>query len=661
MTSKELRQRYIEFFKKNGHVEIPSASLIPENDPSILFTTAGMSPLVPFLLGEKHPAGNKLVNSQKCIRTGDIDGVGDACHHTFFEMLGHWSLNDYFKTEAIELTYKFITEDLKIDQKYLAVSVFVGDNDAPFDAESYQKWQELGFSEKRITKLPKKDNWWELPGNSGPCGPDTEMFYWTGDKNSVPEVFDPQNKNWVEIGNDVLMQYEKIGENKYQPAKQKNIDNGTGLERLLAVMNGLDDNYQTDLFLPIIEEIEKLSGKKYTPLSAVADSSPYQGEDKNIPSFLRRGLTTESEGEIKSMRIIADHLRAATFIMADPAGIAPSNTDQGYVVRKLIRRAIRHGKLIGIDQNFCVEIAEVVINNMQDIYAELETNKKFVLDNINLEEEKFRKTLQDGEKKLNKIFDKVEIFEEMEEGDKLETYNFADYSGLGKDFFVLSSEYGYPLELSLEALDEKKERLGDGKIPKEEKEKIQRKFDDFKEKVIKSYNIEMQKHQDLSRTASAGKFKGGLANQSEMAVKYHTVSHLLLQALRMVLGEHVFQKGSNITDERLRSDFSHGGKMTPEQIVQVENIVNEQIQKNLTVECNEMSLDEAKNQGAMGVFANKYGERVKVYTVGDDHFCFSKEICGGPHVKNTGELGHLKIIKEEASSAGVRRIKAILE
>jgi len=614
MTSKELRQKYIEFFKKNGHAEIPSASLIPENDPSILFTTAGMSPLVPFLLGEKHPAGNKLVNSQKCIRTGDIDEVGDACHHTFFEMLGHWSLNDYFKTEAIELTYKFITEDLGIDQKYLAVSVFVGDNDAPFDAESFQKWQELGFSDKRIAKLSKKDNWWELPGNSGPCGSDTEMFYWTGDKNFVPEVFDPTDKNWVEIGNDVIMQYEKIGENKYKSASQKNIDNGTGLERLLAVMNGLDDNYQTDLFWPIIEKIEELSGKKYGLV-----------ETQDFASLQNVNYIT------KSMRIIADHLRAVTFIMADPAGIAPSNTDQGYVVRKLIRRAIRHGKLIGIDKNFCAEIATVVIDNMQNVYAELETNKKFVLDNLSLEEDKFRKTLEIGLKELEKYL----IGREVRDAKNII---------FGKSAFYFYQTYGLPSEVIKD-------------MAKEKKVEVEKDFD-------KKFEAEMQKHQDLSRTASAGKFKGGLANQSAMAIKYHTASHLLLQALRIVLGKHVFQKGSNITDERLRLDFSHEEKMTAEQIAQVENIVNEQIQRKMPVECAEMDLVAAKNQGAMGVFANKYGERVKVYTVSNPAEAgppFSREICGGPHVKNTSELGKFKIIKEEASSAGVRRIKAKLE
>ncbi|HOY55823.1 MAG TPA: alanine--tRNA ligase [bacterium] len=618
MTSQDLRQKYIDFFKSRGHAEIPSASLIPENDPSILFTTAGMSPLVPFLLGEKHPAGSKLVNSQKCIRTGDIDEIGDACHHTFFEMLGHWSLNDYFKTEAIELTYEFIIQELKIEQKYLAVSVFEGDNDAPFDAESFQKWQELGFSEKRIAKLSKKDNWWELPGNSGPCGPDTEMFYWTGDKNSVPEVFDPENKNWVEIGNDVIMQYEKIGENKYKSATQKNIDNGTGLERLLAVMNDLDDNYQTDLFLPIINKIEELSGKKYTPLSAVADTSPYQGEDEDIPSFRRRGLTTESEGEVKSIRIIADHLRAATFIMADSAGIAPSNTDQGYVMRKLIRRAIRHGKSIGISQNFCAELAEVVIDNMKDVYPELEKNKKFVLDNLSLEEDKFRKTLEQGLEKFN----------------KLESIN-------GQEAFNLYQTYGFPFEMTKELAHEKGLEIDEN-----------------------DFNLEMQRHQDLSRTASVGKFKGGLANHSEKVVKYHTAAHLILAGLRQVLGEHVFQKGSNITDERLRLDFSHAEKMTLMQIKAVEDFVNTQIKQDLPVVCTEMALDEAKIKGAMGVFENKYGERVKVYDIGsetDPDSTVSSEICGGPHVEHTGVLGHFKIIKEEASSAGVRRIKAILE
>lgn len=603
MTSKDLRQKYIEFFKSHGHTEIPPASLIPENDPSVLFTTAGMSPLVPFLLGEKHPAGSKLVNSQKCIRTGDIEEVGDATHHTFFEMLGHWSLGDYFKEEAITLSWQFLTEKLKLDRNFLAFTVFVGDENASKDEAAASAWKKNGVSEKRIAYLPKKDNWWELVGSSGPCGPCTEMFYWTGDKDGVPEDFDPENKKWVEIGNDVLMQYEKMAENKYKTANQKNIDNGTGLERLLAVMNGFDDNYKTDLFWPIIQKIEELSVKKYDESLAIRCS----------------------------MRIIADHLRAATFIMADSAGIVPSNTDQGYVARKLIRRAIRHAKSMGIDKNFCAEIAIVIIDNMKDIYLELETNKKFVIDNLNLEEDKFNKTLQDGLKEFAKLAEK---YKSLPAG--MASVQAKKISGA--EAFNLFQTYGFPIELIKELSNEK-----------------------YLEVDETGFKEEMQKHQDLSRTASAGKFKGGLANQSVMAIKYHTASHLLLAALRQVLGEHVFQKGSNITDERLRLDFSHFEKMTKDQIEKVTDIVNKQIKNNFTVECQEMSLEEAKETKAMGVFENKYGDRVKVYTVGDKNTCFSKEICGGPHVKETGELGSFKIIKEEASSSGVRRIKAVLE
>ncbi|MDD5289696.1 MAG: alanine--tRNA ligase-related protein [Patescibacteria group bacterium] len=632
MKSKDLRRKYIEFFKAKGHVEIPSASLLPENDPSVLFTTAGMSPLVPFLLGEKHPAGARLVNSQKCIRTGDIDEVGDGFHHTFFEMLGHWSFDDYWKDEALKMSFEFVTKELGLDKKYLAVSVFEGDKNAPRDDESIEVWKKLGIDEKRIKPLPKDSNWWEPTGDNGPCGPCTEMFYWTGDKKFVPDVFDPADKNWVEIGNDVLMQYEKVGENKYKIAKQKNIDNGTGLERLLAVMNGLDDDYRTDLFWPIIQKIEELSGKTY-------DLTP-------DPLLVKERGTSDT---VRSMRIIADHLRAATFIMGDNLGVASSNLDQGYVVRKLIRRAIRHGKLIGIDKNFCSEIAEIIINLMKGVYSELEKNKEFVISNMKEEEEKFRKTLEKGLKVL------TTHMRARDKGDIINQENIPNCSPVdgvkgyvppvitGDWLFDIYQKLGFPLELSLEEIQKEQ------KINKFDLERIKNEFEE-----------EMKKHQDLSRTASAGKFKGGLANQSEMAIKYHTATHLTLAALRKVLGEHVFQRGSNITDERMRLDFSHGEKMTPEQIKQVENIVNEQIQKNLPVECEEMNVDEAKNSGAMGIFENKYGERVKVYSVGAGDVCFSKEICGGPHVENTSELGHFKILKEEASSAGVRRIKAVL-
>ena len=618
MTSQEIRRKYIEFFVKKGHAEIPSASLVPENDASTLFVSAGMQPVAPFLLGEKHPSGDKIVNSQKCIRTGDIDEVGDKIHHTFFEMLGHWSLGAYFKKEAIEMSWEFLTQELGLKPERLAFSVFEGDENFPRDEESADAWKSAGVSEGRVAYLPKKENWWEPDGSGGPCGPDTEMFYWADDATPAPDRFEVEDERWVEIGNDVLMQYTKQGENKYIPAEQKNIDNGTGLERLTALMNRLDDNYLTDLFKPIIEKIEELSNKKY-------------GEDKE---------------QTKSMRIIADHLRAATFIMADDSKIAPSNVDKGYVVRKLIRRAIRHGRMLGIKDNFTHKIGEVVINLMKDIYSELEKNKEFVLNNLQAEEEKFTKTLQQGLKEFNKL-KKI----------------------TGKDAFNLFQTYGFPIELTKELAKEKNLEVDE-----------------------KEFELEMQKHQELSRTASAGKFKGGLANQSEQTIKYHTAAHLMLAALRKVLGDHVEQKGSNINEERLRFDFSHSQKMTDEQKAEVEKLVNEWIEQDLEVSCEEMSLKEAKQKNAMGVFEDKYGDkvhpvksatesrsakqfnRVKIYSVGD----ISCEICGGPHVQKTGVLGSpcemqsnfsngkiisqgkFKIKKEESSSAGVRRIKAVL-
>ncbi|MFH1610351.1 MAG: alanine--tRNA ligase [Patescibacteria group bacterium] len=586
MTSQKIRRKYIEFFVKKGHIEIPSASLVPENDASTLFVSAGMQPIVPFLMGEKHPGGDKLVNSQKCIRTGDIDEVGDKTHHTFFEMLGHWSLGAYFKKEAIEMSWEFLTEVLNLDKNKLAFSVFEGDENSPRDEEAANTWKSVGVSESRIAYLSKKENWWEPDGTSGPCGPDTEMFYWTDDSTPASDKFDVKDQKWVEIGNDVLMQYTKQGENKYIPAEQKNIDNGTGLERLTAVMNRLDDNYLTDLFEPIIKKIEELSGKKYG----------------------------DNEEETKSIRIIADHLRAATFIMADNIGIVPSNVDKGYVVRKLIRRAIRHGRMLGIQDNFTHKIGEVVVNLMKDIYSELDKNKEFVISNLQAEEEKFTKTLQQGLKEFEKLVGKNEQIS-------------------GKDVFNLFQTYGFPIELTQELAKEKNLEVDE-----------------------KEFELEMQKHQKLSRTASAGKFKGGLANQSEQTIKYHTVAHLMLVALRQVLGDHVEQKGSNINEERLRFDFSHSEKMTDEQKFEVEKLVNEWINQDLEVSCEEMSLEEAKQKNAMGVFEDKYGDKVKIYSVAD----ISCEICGGPHVKKTGVLGKFKIKKEESSSAGVRRIKAVL-
>ncbi len=601
MTSKELRQKYIDFFKSKGHTEIPSASLIPENDPSVLFTTAGMHPLVPFLSGEKHPAGKRLVDYQKCIRTVDIDEVGDQWHLTFFEMLGNWSLGDYFKREALEWSWEFLTSPqwLGIPKERLAVTVFAGDEDAPFDEEAYNIWRELGVPEERIYKYGKQENWWGPAGETGPCGPDSEMFYIT-DKEPCGPHCQPSCScgRYVEIWNDVFMQYNKTAEGKYEPLEQRNIDTGMGVERVVAVLNGYQDNYQ-ELLKPLIQKIEQLSGKEYL----------------------------SSQEVTKSMRIMADHLRAATFIMGDDLGIAPSNVDQGYVVRKLIRRAIRHGRMIGIQQNFTHQIGAVVIETMGDVYPELERNKKFVLDNFIAEEEKFMATLQKG----LKVF--KESIAELASGT-------ADQQKLisGKLAFDLYQTYGFPLELIKELANEQGFAVDE-----------------------QGFAEEFKKHQEKSRTAAAGKFKGGLGDHSEMAIKYHTATHLLHAALRQVLGPHVVQRGSNITDERLRFDFSHGEKMTEEEKKRVEEIVNEQIAKDLPVSWQEMSLEEAKRKGAIGLFEHKYGDKVKVYTIGDEEHPFSREICGGPHVERTGVLGHFRIKKEQASSAGVRRIKAVLE
>ncbi len=603
MNSSELRQKYLDFFISKGHTVISSASLIPENDPTVLFTTAGMHPLVPYLLGEKHPAGARLTSAQKCIRTGDIDEVGDNTHHTFFEMMGNWSLGDYFKKDSINFSWEFLTsaEWLNLDKKRLAVSVFIGDDDAPYDSEAYETWKEIFLSYdlpiERIAKLPKKSNWWGPAGTTGPCGPDTEIFYWSGDANTVPLAFNDDNDSWVEIWNNVFMQYNKNVQGKYEPLAQKNVDTGLGLERVCAVINNFDDNYQTDLFINLIHKIEELSGHKYK----------------------------ESLEITRAMRIISDHIKAATLIIGDKHGVTPSNTDQGYVVRRLIRRAIRYGKQIDINQGLWIsEIALVVINDYKNIYPELEKNQEFIISNLNKEEKKFSHTLEKG----------------LIEFKKLANKNIS-----GVEAFNLYQSYGFPLEMTEELAKENGSRV----------DKI-------------GFETELKKHQDLSRTASAGKFKGGLADSSEETTKLHTTAHLLIAALRKVLGDHVVQKGSNITPERLRLDFSHPEKMTLAQITEVENLVNEAIRKNYNVTCEELSLAEAKKRGAMGVFDSKYGEKVKVYTVSyidadgkpKIEEAYSQEICGGPHVEATGLLGHFKISKEEASSSGVRRIKAVL-
>jgi len=579
MNRKQLIKKYIEFFKSKDHKEIPNASLIPENDPTVLFTTAGMHPLVPFLLGEKHPQGKRLVNVQRCIRTGDIDQVGNTTHHTFFEMLGNWSLGDYFKKEAIEYSFEFLTKVLKIPIEKLAVTCFAGDENAEKDNEAAEIWKSLGIPEKRIAFL-KKDNWWGPAGNTGPCGPCTEQFYWKLNDVPAPKVFNPKDNNWVEIGNDVLMQYNKDDKGNYNLAKQKNIDFGGGVERTIAILNGLEDNYLADMWKPIIIKIESISKKSY-------------------------------EGNEREMRVIADHIKAATFIIAD--GIVPGNAEQGYVLRRLIRRAIRHGRNLNMAV-FTYKIAEEVFKIYND-YEILQKNKLKILGEFKKEEERFNQTLEQG----------LKIFKKFTEDKKVLS---------SKDAFLLYQSYGFPIELILEEATTKGITIDE-----------------------EGFQKELDKHQTLSRTASAGKFKSGLADNSEQTTKLHTACHLLNQALREVLKDkNIFQKGSNITSERLRFDFNFDRKLTDEEKKAIEDLVNKKIKEAISVKLEELSIKEAKQQGAQGVFDSKYGEKVKVYSIGN----FSKEICAGPHVDNTSELGHFKITKEESSSAGVRRIKAIL-
>jgi alanyl-tRNA synthetase len=587
-TRQQLIKAYNDFFKSKKHHEIPSSSLIPENDPTVLFTTAGMHPLVPFLLGQKHQLGKRLCDVQKCIRTGDIDEVGDEIHHTFFEMLGNWSLGDYWKEEAIKMTFEFHTKTLGIPLEKYAVSCFKGNKNAPKDAESEAVWLSLGVPKERIAFL--EDNWWGPAGETGPCGPDTEQFYYTGKK--VPKKFDPSDKKWVEIGNDVLMQYVKDETGKFVIANQKNIDFGGGVERTLAVLNNLDDNYQTSLFLPIIKEIELISKKKYG----------------------------KNPAETKAMRVVADHIKAATFILGDVRGIKPSNIGQGYVLRRLIRRAIRYGRGLGIKDSFCSKVAKAVLPIYPD-YQELHNNHKFIFEQLDEEEIKFDQTLEKGLKKFNEIAT-----------DKLIT---------GKEAFLLFQSYGFPIEFTQELANEKGIKVD-----------------------LEEYNEEFKRHQDLSRTMSAGAFKSGLADDSESVRKLHTATHILNEVLRLVLGEDIKQKGSNITPERLRFDFNFGRKLTPEEIKKIEDKVNEVISKNLEVKREEIPLQDAIKGGAQGEFGAKYPELVSVYTIldkKDKRGFFSKEICTGPHVSNTKEIGKFKITKEESSSAGIRRIKAVVE
>lgn len=592
ITSNELRSKFLNFFKDKGHAIISSASVIPDNDPTVLFTTAGMHPLVPYLMGAKHPAGTRLTDVQKCIRTGDIDEVGDSSHLTFFEMLGNWSLGDYFKKEAIAWSWEFLTspEYLGIDKEKLAFSVFAGDEDAPKDEESYNHWVSQGVKPERIFYLPKKNNWWGPAGTTGPCGPDSEMFIIT-DKPACSDECSPACDcgRYLEIWNDVFMQYNKQADGTFVPLAQKNVDTGMGLERTLCVLTGKDSVYETEVFEKIIGKISELSGKNYN----------------------------DDEETKRAFRIVADHIRTSTFILGDDLGVSPSNVDQGYVLRRLIRRAVRFGKKLELPENFTSIIAEVIINQYKDVYPELERNHNFVIEQLNLEEDRFAKTLEQGTKEFEKLVEKIP------QGSKIS----------GRKAFHLYDTFGFPIEMTVELAREK--NLGVD---------------------LQGFDEAFKKHQETSKAGSEQKFKGGLADNSEQTARLHTATHLMHAALRKVLGPEVAQKGSNITADRLRFDFSFGRKMEAEEIAEVERLVNEAIEANAPITIEETTVQEAMDNGAIGLFTNKYEERVKVYTMGN----FSKEICGGPHANNTGELGAFKIQKEQSSSAGVRRIKAVI-
>lgn len=600
MTANELRSKYIEFFKSKNHAEISGQSLIPENDPSVLFTTAGMHPLVPYLLGEKHPAGTRLTDYQKCVRTGDIDEVGDPSHLTCFEMLGNWSLGDYFKKESIAFSYEFLTSKdwLALDPRKISVTVFAGDENAPRDEEAAGYWKDNGMPEDKIAYLPASDNWWAA-GPTGPCGPDTEIFYWVGE--GLPPKGSNKgtdSANWMEIWNNVFMQYNRIDEKTLVTLPKQNVDTGMGLERTNCILQGKTSVYLTEVFQPIIATVEKLSGYTY-------------------------GTDDEKD---KSVRIIADHSRSAVFILGDQRGVTPSNVGAGYVLRRLIRRAVRHGMKLGIDKSFLAEIATAVVDNFKNAYPELEQNKEKVFKELTNEEEKFRDTLKKGEAEFQKLLPNLMKNPKKEIS--------------GKVAFRLYDTFGFPLELTQELGAENGFTVD-----------------------VEGFKEAEKKHQEASKSLDAGKAKGGLAEQSEITTKYHTATHLLQQALVNILGTQVAQKGSNINNERMRFDFTFERPMTPEEVKQAEDIVNEKIKEDLPVTMQIMSLEAAKASGARALFTNKYGEDVKVYTIGRDveKDWFSKEVCGGPHVEHTGLIGHFKITKEQSSSAGVRRIRAVIE
>lgn len=588
MTAKELRQRYIDFFKRHGHAEIKSAPLIPENDPTVLFTTAGMHPLVPFLLGEKHPAGNRLVNVQKCLRTGDIDEVGDTTHLTFFEMLGNWSLGDYFKEEAIEMSYTFLTQELGLDVDKIWISCFGGDEDAPRDEEAAAVWQKLGIRREKIVFLGKNDNWWGPAGETGPCGPDTEMFIELDKPACGPDCGVSCNcGKYVEVWNDVFMQYNKNQDGTYTPLSQRNVDTGMGLERMVAVLQGKSSPYETELFTPLFEKVSTLTKR-------------------------------QNVRDTQSGRIVAEHMRAAAFLLAD--GVRPGNVDQAYVLRRLIRRAIREGRKLGIKEAFTEKLLQTVIDEYSDVYPELSRNKTAMGEATAQEEQQFRQALERGTREFNKLIDAIP------EHVRKKVIS-------GRKAFYLYETFGFPIELTIEMARE-------------------RGFEVDRAGFEKAY----RKHQEQSRKGAEQKFKGGLADHSEKTTALHTATHLLHAALRQTLGEHVKQAGSNINEKRLRFDFTHPEKVSKDELCKVEALVNDVIAQDLPVKSAEMPVDEARTSGALGLFEDRYGDRVKVYSVDN----FSREICGGPHVKRTGELGEFKITKEESSSRGVRRIKAVL-
>ncbi len=651
ITSAQLREMFQSFMESKGHKRIQSASIIPENDPTVLFTTAGMHPLVPYLMGTPHPAGTRLTDVQKCIRTGDIEEVGDPSHLTFFEMLGNWSLGDYFKKEAISWSWEFLTspEYLGLDKDKLAFSVFAGDEDCPRDEEAHDIWRSMGVAEDHIFYLPKENNWWGPAGQTGPCGPDTEMFI-IRDKAPCGPNCSPACScgRYLEIWNDVFMQYNKQKDGTFIPLEKKNVDTGMGLERTICVLTGKKTVYETDAFTGIIAKIAELSGKGYE----------------------------DDEATTRAFRVVADHLRTSTFILGDDRGVSPSNTDQGYILRRLIRRAVRYGMSLGMAEGFTAEIAQVIIDQYKAVYPELERNAAFVTEQLKLEEGRFARTLRQGEKEFEKVYnntmnlkallesilnaeDKIAFAQEMAQVKKLrpspdmmpiiEAANAADEAALvaavnarmaslnvldGRSAFKLYDTYGFPVEMTIELAAEKGLTVDKA---------------DFDERF--------KQHQEKSHQGAEQKFKGGLADHSEQTAKLHTATHLLHAALRKVLGDEVAQKGSNITAERLRFDFSFGRKMTAEEIAEVERLVNVAIEAKAPVVCEEMTVPEAKEKGAIGLFESKYGEKVRTYKMGE----FSFEICGGPHAENTGDLGSFKIQKEESSSAGVRRIKAVIQ